>query len=509
MEFHKLRNWPHWPHVRFVVGFLAALATIAALLFSVSESSRRARDEQVSERLDGTIFGIVMDSRDSGATLAEIKDRYRAMQLLDSQLPPSTEMPDAVFRTVLQRLSGVVAVDDRWYLESAVPLSELQVTIDNIAFGIPPIPDAYTSRALTPEEVDELLSPIRDSGKIIRLSETEADNLNRIIRTASQAGGYRVAAGVTYTSAEVVDHFDSAFRRYYNYTQWEQVAKRWGDFLSRDDLDRVQRINSFVETEVNRAISHPEMLSNIIGMATVRNTGETSHLITFESRPDECVGPRATAVRLIHHPSEPRMVINWAGPTMAGVASLDAPQRVARAEDLVRLFSEACPTTLSRVFYRASEIFGAQHVGMKASLDEWTRIFEARRDASLSIAVTISNGGTFDFYVRREVRAAVGTPGTSNEKEHFDLVADDGVGEEASLPVEARALRTYTFHASPATNLGALYSAFRNELTSSYIRVVIFSSFGGPNDVVVSSVTPFSDEARELMRREVDDILAF
>ena len=200
----RLSQWPHWSSVRFTVGFLAALATIAALLFSISESARRDTNERLAARRDGTVHGIVIDSGSSGVTLADIANQYRAQALLDSQLPSSDEMRDVDFRAILQRLRGVIPVGDRWYVESGAPLSELRVSIDNISFGIPLVPEAYLERSLTDREVSELLAPFLNSGQVITLSEAEAESLNRITRTSTQAAGFRISSGRTYTQPRLL-----------------------------------------------------------------------------------------------------------------------------------------------------------------------------------------------------------------------------------------------------------------------------------------------------------------
>ena len=253
------------------------------------------------------------------------------------------------------------------------------------------------------------------------------------------------------------------------------------------------------------------MLAQMVGMADVQNLTDDYPLLNLVPRIEECAGSDATNVRFQHHPyGEQQMVINW-GRMVSGIVSLNNPRRIAHAENLARLFQDGCALTLSRVFRQAGDIFGVEHVGMKASLDEWNRIFAARQGSSLALTVTISNVGRFDSYVRREIRAAVGNPGTS-PKLYFDLVSRDGAAEDItmtpSLPVEARTARTYKFHASSDSDLDALYGAFQSRLNH-YIVVGAFPSLGDPNDVVRAPETPFSGEARERVRREIDGVLDF
>ena len=156
----------------------------------------------------------------------------------------------------------------------------------------------------------------------------------------------------------------------------------------------IQRIYSFVNTEVANVLDSAGLFSAILGMANISRLGEDGDLLSLDPDAGECVGPGSTRIRLDTRLIEENLilVIDW-GRFWSPVAGGSTPELVPVAEKLVRLLEEACVGTLSRIFGEASGVFGREHVYMKRYLDEWNRIFGASRATNLRLTLSLANLG--------------------------------------------------------------------------------------------------------------------
>ena len=409
--------------------------------------------------------------------------------------------------SILIRLTpdDVALVDEKWFLSESAPVASLRAFISDISFGIPQIPDSYGLRALSGDEISEFLAPLRESDETVSLSEDEVRLLNDISSASNAAALRPVSTERIYGMEEVVELFYNSFSFYYEYTQWESVAKEWGEFLSRDDEPELQRIYSFS----NQVVGVPNaagLFGSMVGMAVIGllgQDGRLAYLLNFDrGNNDRCVGAGSTNIRLDvrEMEGEPIVVIDWGG-FVAPVASADNTERVEEARKLVALLDEACVDTLSRVLNDASRVFGREHVFMKRYLEEWNSVFAARRATNLRLTATISNLGLFDTYIYPDIRIGIGNRGI-DEKIVLTLTSSR---TNAFIEIEARTTRTHTFRASLDSQVSeVLHGAFTGGLN--YVQAGIIGSIGGPNEVIYSPITPFSSAARARLRQEVDRI---
>ena len=500
--FQRVCEWQYWERVRAGAAFFAALATVLTLGFGVLTYYQQAKALNLVREQDSVVFRIVSESGESGAPFATIKTRY--VERATADIPADDAVQDADLRLTLLRLTPqLVLVKDRWYVASSAPLSDLRVFVEDIAFGIPSIPDVYTERSVTEDEVADLLMPIRNAEEIIMLQADEVQRLNRLTEMSNQALRWRVTGDRSYTTNDVVDHFENAFRYYYDYTQWEKVTKRWSEFLatSAESEPLVPRVQSFVKTEVTGLPSNPNLLRALTGMAVARYLDEENYLLDTSFVDGDCDKSEPTNIRFHEHPDEPgSYVLNW-GRSMSSIGSIhDFAERKAATATLAVFFQHACAETLSRVFADASEIFGREHKYMKESLDEWNRIFNERKPASLNVAVTITNAGRFDTYIRRQIQASVGAL-DAEAGTQLTLTSSDNSDEDAVLSpflrVGTRAPSTYRFRASlEEPQRDSLYEAFGEVEVDNFIEVKVIESFRESNNVTVSPPTPFSTAAR-------------
>ena len=502
----RIRHWQHWAAVRYASALLTALATTTTVAFGVWTYYQAQRAENLLQTQNRVAFDIVAASAGVGVTLDDIAEKYLAA------IPSADAPPDSDILSILLRLTpNVTLVRDRWYVDSSVPLSNLRVFIDDIAFGIPRIPDTYQSRQLSGEDIIGLLSPLQRSDDTISLTTEEAGRLNRIATVSYQAGSRPVSPERNYSMPDVVSLFGSAFGFYYEYTQWERVAREWSEFLSSGDETPIQRIELFVRTQLNNVPDSPGLFAAMVGMAAIGRLGrdgQNEYKLDLDRGNGNCVGPGATSIELIRD-SDGDHVIDWGSFTSHIVDSDSPDSRVEAARELTGLFQEACVTSLSRIFAEASTVFGTEHAYMKQYVDEWDRIIAERAAASLTLRITIANVGMFDTYIHRDIRVGVGPRG-NDPKILLTLTsvddAEEGAGGSPYLIIETRTPRTYRFRASLSPDIRErLRGSFASE--SSYIQAGVVASFGGPNEFVFSPVTPFSARAREQLRREVDEIL--
>lgn len=526
--FGRLRQWRRGVSLRSVAAVIAAVAAVAAVAVSVWTHYSQVGAARRIARQNGAIFEIVDAFGDNGASLSDITSRYNSTMPLDELPAVIDSLEDGDIRSVLLQLGpSVVFSAGRWYSSGNAPLSRVVVFIDDIAFGIPQIPDSYKARSLTADDVSNLLSPIENSTETVQLQVEEARRLNAITRMSQQAAQSPVSTQRAYSPSDIVALFQSGFTFYYEYTQWAGVAREWSGILRNDSIEPVQRINSFVDNELNSVLSGGAFFRALVGMAAIGMSSRENEDVPFSFAAEEgdCRGPGATGVRLIGPRPRPGgglpdllarlgggeglvYVLNW-GSSMSVVANATADERrIDAARQLARLFEQACTESLGRVFESASEIFGREHVLINDYIDEWNRILAARRPASLIVTATIFNRGTHGTYVRRDVRAGIGARGGS-EKVTLTLTSGEDVGGENSttpyLAVSASQPSTYKFRASlEADDRERLYGAFVGGLN--YIQIGVLALMGESNRRVYSPIAPFSEEAQERARMEIEDI---
>ena len=502
--FTTLWHWPHWALVRYGTALVTALATAATVGFGAWTYFEAKDAAELVETQDRVVFTIVRNSGSGGVTLSEIVAQY--VEKMPTGRAPSSSLSavenDVVSTLIRLTPDDVALVDERWFPSESAPVASLKVFISDIAFGIPQIPDSYGLRALGTDEISELLAPLRESDETIRLSEGEARILNEISDASNQAASRPVSSERIYSMEETVESFSNSFGYYYEYTQWEAVAKEWSEFLSREGESAVQRINAFANTQVAGVPDGAGLFSAVVGMAAIGVLGqESAYLLNLDRGDDRCAGEGSINIRLALRDTEegPFIVIDW-GRFVAPIAPADMPDRVEAAEKLVGLLEDACAETLSRVLDDASRIFGREHVLMKRYLDGWNGVFAARRATSLRLTATISNLGLFDTYIYPDIRVGIGNVGL-DEKILLTLTPR----ENAYIQIEARTTNTHTFRASLAPELSEiLHGAFTGGLN--YVQAGIVGSIGGPNEVIYSPITPFSSAARERLRQEVERI---
>lgn len=504
--FNRIWQWQHWGVVRYVSGLLTAVATTTTVCFGIWTYYDARESAAIIETQDQVVFEIVADSGSVGVTLETIREIYAEQMAAHgpSQAPDTLEEDD-ILSTLLRLTPNVTLVADKWHVSNRAPVSNVKVFIQDIALGIPRIPDSYKSQFLRDDDVVELLTPLAESGEVLRLSEEEARRLNEIATVFSEPTQL-ASSEQTYSMRDVVRFVGGSFASYYDYTLWERAARQWGTLLSGDsepEESADQRIEALVNTQFLYAPDSSGLFRAMIELAA---DSQDERALSLVADDDDCLPANSARIRLVRGPE--MHIIDW-GLLSLPIFRRGAPREmVDTAEKLVRLFDMACVKSLSRILLRASRIFGTQYERMEQYIDEWNGILTGRRANSVTLRVTISNFGPFDTYVRSSIRVGVGTIG-SDAKILFTLTADKGSDEDSEtnpyLPIGARTPSTYVFRSSLAPEISEkLYGAFTSGL--SYIQAGIVASSGGPNENVFSPVTPFSDRARELLREEVDGV---
>ena len=393
----------------------------------------------------------------------------------------------------------------------AEPTSDdrLDLTIENIEFGVRQIPDAYENRHLSPDEISQLLAPLRESDERITLTDDEASSLNAIADASNQAALSPVASNRAYDMTRIASLFEPGFSFYYEYTQWETVARTWSDLFKTTDQTASEVLRSFVSLQHGQPDS-PGIFSGLAAMATIEG-GDGNVLLSLMPEEGDCGDPGATNVRLVTEPGglfEPdSYFINWgryASPISISVP-FDREARVMALSALVELFANACVETLGRVLETASKIYGEEHALMKRYIDEWNGILQTRDPGNLRVTVTMSNRGMEDAYVRGAVRAAVGSRGEGG-KILLTLTHDADLGDSSPanhLAVAARASTAFVFNvALDSQTSQRLHGAFTSGLNFVQVGALVLRD----NQVAYSPVTPFSDAARREALETVNNI---
>ena len=183
------------------------------------------------------------------------------------------------------------------------------------------------------------------------------------------------------------------------------------------------------------------------------------------------------------------------------------PRVLVHGRALVDLLQSGCTAPLEGLFAEASQQFSAQQELVDRYVDAWTSALEAWQARRADVHIRVSNLSRFDMFARRNVRVGIGTPDERSSVVEFTAPlasspgGRDGGEAGAYVIVKRRSATAMTIPLELPAAAGPL-----RESASSALRVALLVSSVEAEDVIVSPEVPFSREARERARREVDAI---
>ena len=166
--------------------------------------------------------------------------------------------------------SGSVMFD--WLSDSTAPRSNLNIFVEDIEFGLPGVPTAYTEKPISDDELAEIVKKFSDERRRIYLTEDEVERLNGISSDSVQAATRSVSVHRAYSLSDVAEIITPSLAFYFDYVRFETITAKWSNLLQRTG-SRDEQMNSFVNREIYQNIHASEIFSLLASMASIHVDG--------------------------------------------------------------------------------------------------------------------------------------------------------------------------------------------------------------------------------------------
>ena len=448
--------------------------------------------------MDLPLLLVVILAVGSIATMATVMANSHLRTRLIGENPLVNGLVPVAAAGVVFATTAVMPVLQDQIVDSDAPGTNLTAFVESITFGIPPIPDDYKLRALRDDEITTLLAPVRSPQMTIRLSPDEAERLNAISSKSGQSAQSPVSELRTYSMNEVVDNFLPAFAYYFEYGEWSKLCRDWATELGGPHGSSAQELEQFMASHVKSVANAAGLLAAMVGML---DRGDFS----IPEIPGD--GIRTTVPGYGFRKIGNEYVLLLHGVDAVLVSSDDSAERIAAATALAGLFQHAKTHALAQMFAASSTVLEREDGLMGKYLAEWQAILASRKPRRIELNLTISNIGKYDTFVRRDVKAAVGTRGSDARIEAVLHRVTDSTDDklEPYESIKSRTAETHTYSADlDSVSSDQLRGAYDSGLN--YLRVAVLASAGTREITVASQLTPFSRKAMEIASRRVNDI---
>lgn len=391
--------------------------------------------------------------------------------------------------------------------ENTIPDDVLSLHIQDVEFGIPPIPTEYREHDYSFKQVKEALAPLNASDNKLNLTDDEIERLNAIARRSGMVEP--IDKNQSCTTKDVANAVAGPLAFTFNYTDWSKVSLAWANILdgSRATDDKNGALSKFVDA-VQMQLTAAGLFQSIVGMAH-------RQMMVIPDGAGDCLEAPNMMVRLEENEGVNYLMF----PTFRShlCRANDSLGRTQAAKKFAHLFELSCVESLSAVFRKASTCFQDEADLMNKFVDEWNRILASRQPETIRIKVSISNVGRFDSFVRPVAKISVGPIGaseplvftvtklsskSSNAEEESDTSPDTSDG---FVHVESRSSVIVTFYSRLSTDLQKrLYGAYRSE--QAHLRLGVLASAGSSESPILSQIAPFSSNAQTAFQKMVEDM---
>jgi hypothetical protein len=410
-------------------------------------------------------------------------------------------------RQIAEAISGL-------FREGLAPLDRVSVFIEDIQFELPTIPEKLLNHPIDQGESARIEAEFKALKESVILDEPEADRINNIAR--GNVDLQEVRSGVPYTLEEVYGFIGTplsdAYKRQH---KWPPMIQGWMECLNRHaDDDGVKRLNRLIDSELERV--REEELGSIFAVLlkllcdgkiefpeakkedSHHKVAECTNLdyigLVLGSRND--YGERAAYLRIKNKFCPLIYKSSWTSKHM---------------DRFVKLFQCAHIDQLITLFDDAIQIIQNESPRMSEYIIAWNSILKDRQSSFFILTATLSNVGRFDSFVGSKGRVGIGNSGsqplTTFIVEEYKEYEEKGTKLQTALyiPVEKRQAKSIKFIARLEKDQREnVRSAYGSGLA--YLRLGLLVSIGHSETHILSPSTPFSVQAREQFKQNIENI---